>query len=66
MLMDMLVARKELGLKQKEIAARVGISPQKISTIERGTCVPTVFEALRIAKELGKPVEYLFKESNAQ
>jgi DNA-binding XRE family transcriptional regulator len=52
-------ARKRAGLTQQVLAARVGVGRVAVARIEAGT-VPSVALALRIARELGEPVEALF------
>lgn len=52
--------RARLGLTQAELADRVGVSRRSINSIERGHYVPSTVLALRLARELGVPVEMLF------
>jgi putative transcriptional regulator len=52
--------RKSRGLTQAELAKAVGVSRQTIISIERGDYAPSVYLALRIARELGDTVEHLF------
>jgi len=52
--------RRKTGLTQADLAAEVGVSRQTIISIEKGSCVPSTFLALRLAKVLDKPVEELF------
>ncbi|HLK93071.1 MAG TPA: substrate-binding domain-containing protein [Polyangia bacterium] len=52
--------RGAAGLRQQELAARVGISRQRLSTLESGRGVPSAALALRLAKALGCKVEELF------
>jgi len=51
--------RKRAGLTQQQLAERVGVGRVAVARIEAGT-VPSVALALRIARELGRPVEALF------
>ncbi|WP_349827495.1 helix-turn-helix transcriptional regulator [Brevibacterium litoralis] len=53
-------ARKEAGLTQAHLAQRVGVSRQTVISIERGDYAPSVYLALRIARELRTSVERLF------
>ena len=53
--------RRESGLTQADLAAEVGVSRQTIISIEKGTCVPSTFLALRLARVLNTSVEALFK-----
>ncbi len=54
------VARTVAGLRQADLAAAVGVSRQTIVSLERGDYAPSVYLALRIARELGGAVEDLF------
>lgn len=53
-------ARTVAGLSQADLAAAVGVSRQTIVSLERGDYAPSVYLALRIARELGGTVEDLF------
>lgn len=52
--------RRDKGVKQAELAARVGVAQSTISDIEHGHIVPGVYLALRIARALASSVEKLF------
>ena len=52
--------RGAAGLRQQDLAARVGISRQSLSTLEAGRSVPSAALALRLAQALGCRVEDLF------
>ena len=52
--------RVERGLSRKDLAAAVGINPQTIGFLERGTYSPSVELALKLAAVFGVPVETLF------
>jgi putative transcriptional regulator len=52
--------RARLDLTQAELADRVGVSRRSINSIERGHYVPSTVLAIRLARELGVPVESLF------
>lgn len=54
------VARAEKDLSQEELAKRVGVTRQTISSIEKGQYCPSTLLAFRIARQLGKGVEELF------
>jgi len=49
------VTMEELGLSQKEVAKRVGISPSRISDYVNGRAEPTLKVAARLCKELHIP-----------
>ncbi len=52
--------RKSLGIKQSELAEKVGVDPKYISKVECGRCFPS-FELLdKIAETLDKPVVDFF------
>jgi putative transcriptional regulator len=53
-------ARLWAGLSQADLAAIVGTSRETISSIERGSSLPSVSLALAVAKALGTTVEELF------
>ncbi len=53
-------ARKNLGLKQSELAEAIGVTRQTIIAIEKGNYTPSVVLALKLSKVLQKPVEELF------
>ena len=53
--------RKEAGLNQAELGAKVGVSRQTISLIERGDYNPSVTVALAIARVLGVDINEIFR-----
>jgi DNA-binding XRE family transcriptional regulator len=53
-------ARRRAGLTQPQLAEKVGVSRPTIARIEAGGTSPSVALALKIARELGEPVEMLF------
>ena len=52
--------RKELGLRQEDLANRLSVSRQTIISIENGRYSPSLELALKISQILGKPVEEIF------
>ena len=52
--------RRELGLSQKELAERCGVSRQTVNAIENDKYDPTLSLAFRRAKELQLTVDELF------
>lgn len=50
--------RKEQGLRQKELAARLGLSDNHISNIERGKYLPSLPCLLRLCDVLGETPDY--------
>lgn len=52
--------RRVVGLTQQDLAGRVGVSRQTIISMETGDYAPSVYLALRIARELGVTVEDLW------
>ena len=55
--------REQLGVSQKELAARAEVSRQAIVAIEAGRQVPSTALALGLARSLGCQVEDLFRLS---
>ncbi len=53
-------AREASGLTQADLAARIGVSRKTVNTVENGIFVPSTVIALKLARELGEPVEALF------
>lgn len=51
--------RRELGLSQKELAERCGVSRQTVNAIENDKYDPTLSLAFRLAKELQLTVNEL-------
>ncbi|EKP94360.1 substrate-binding domain-containing protein [Thermaerobacter subterraneus] len=54
-------ARRRLGLSQRELAVRAGVSRQAIGAIEAGRMTPSLAVAMRLARALGCRVEDLFR-----
>ena len=52
--------RRQAGLQQQDLAARVGVSRQSLSAIEAGETVPSTTLALQLARALDCRVEDLF------
>jgi putative transcriptional regulator len=59
-------ARGQQGLTQAELAERVGVSRKTINTVENGVFIPSTVLALKLSRALNKPVEALFKLSDAE
>ena len=55
------VLRAERDLTQEELARRVRVTRKTINTVERGVFVPSTVLALKLARELGVPVEEIFR-----
>lgn len=53
--------RKELGLRQEDIANRVGVTRQTIIAIENDRYNPTLELAMKLAKLFNTPVEEIFQ-----
>jgi len=58
------IARAALGISQKELAERVGVSRQTINAIEKGDSNPSVKLCTSICKALGKTLDELFWEAD--
>ena len=52
--------RKDAGLRQEDLAKRLGVSRQTIIAIENEKYNPTLELAMKLAKELGKRVGEIF------
>lgn len=52
--------RERLGLRQADLAKETGVTRQTIIAIEKGRLNPSIVLALRIARVLREPVDYVF------
>lgn len=52
--------RKEAGLTQEELAERLEVSRQTISSLESGRYNPSIILAFRIARLFGRQIEEVF------
>jgi len=57
---DIKTLRKKAGLRQEDLAERLGVSRQTIIAIENDKYNPTLELAMKLAKQLGKSVEEIF------
>lgn len=57
------ILRVALGLRQKDLARRVGIQPHYLSLVEAGKRQPSLGVLRKIASELDVPVSLLFWEA---
>ena len=55
------VERAELDLTQEELANKIGVSRQTISSIEKNRYVPSTILALKLSELFNKPVNEIFK-----
>lgn len=53
--------RRARGLTQVELAEKIGVAPETISRIERGTVVPSIARAGDIARAVGVELATLFR-----
>ena len=53
--------RKKLGLRQEDVAARLGVTRQTIIAIENNKYNPSLELAMKIARLLNTTVEELFQ-----
>ena len=60
----MKMARIEKGMKQEDLAKKVGVTRQTIGLIEAGDYNPTLNLCIAICKALGKTLDDLFWEGN--
>ena len=58
--------RVEKGLTQAKLAERTGVTRKTINSVENAVFIPSTVLALKIARELEKPVEVLFSLANSQ
>lgn len=62
-------ARLALGISQRELGRRIGLSEDVVSSrvtrYELGTSEPDFATAAKLAKELGVPLAYLLADSDA-
>lgn len=52
--------RKERGILQEDLAKKLGVSRQTISSLERGRYNPSIFLAFRIAQYFEMTIEEIF------
>lgn len=52
--------RKNIGLSQEELAARLQVSRQTISSLEKGQYNPSILLAFRLSKFFNLSIEELF------
>ena len=48
--------RKSLGMTQKQLAEKIGMSDKSVSKWERGICLPDVSVYLELCEILGKTI----------
>lgn len=53
--------RKGLGLRQEDVASRLGVTRQTIIAIENNKYNPTLELAMKLARLLNTPVEVIFQ-----
>jgi putative transcriptional regulator len=56
--------RKRAGLSRVQLADKLGVSRQSISSIENGRCTPSLELAMDIAYLLEMPIEEIFIHEN--
>ncbi len=54
--------RKKAGLSQRDLAFKLGMTPQQYNEIEKGGRTPSLFMCARIGKALGVSTTYFIKE----
>ncbi|WP_291725835.1 helix-turn-helix transcriptional regulator [Bernardetia sp.] len=55
------VERAILDITQEELAQKIGVSRQTISSIEKNKYVPSTVLALKLSQLFGKPVNEIFE-----
>ena len=58
---QIIIARKELNITQKDLAERTGIKQGNISRLEKGTYNPSLQSLKKIAKGLNKELHIEFR-----
>ena len=56
--------RNKLEMTQNDLAEKLGVSRQSISSIENGRCTPSLELAMDIAYLLDMPIEEIFIHEN--
>lgn len=56
--------RKQMGLRQEDIAKELGVTRQTINAVENGKYNPTLELAMKLAILLKTPVEEIFELDN--
>lgn len=64
--LNLVKVRQELGYTQKGMAEFLGYTASRLAMWELGERKPNVIEAIRVAKALGKTVEFLFDAEQKQ
>ena len=57
---DIKLLRKKIGLRQADVAEKVGVTRQTIIAIENNKYNPTLELAMRLARLLKTPIEQIF------
>ncbi|WP_411676147.1 helix-turn-helix transcriptional regulator [Caproicibacter sp.] len=57
---DIRERRKALGMRQEELAEKLGVTRQTINAIENNKYHPTLELAMKVARLLNAPVESIF------
>lgn len=52
--------RKTLGTTQEDFASAIEVSRQTVIAIEKGSYIPSLLLAFKIARYFKKPIEYIF------
>lgn len=52
--------RKQLRLRQSDLAGQIGVSRQTILAIEKGRLNPSILLSLKISRALGKTADFVF------
>lgn len=55
------ILRKQMGLRQEDMASILGVTRQTINAIENNKYNPTLELAMKLAKLLKTPVEEIFQ-----
>ena len=59
-------ARQALGLNQKQLGEKAGVSPSLVSQIERGRVSASLNTLRKLAEVLGTPLAHFFDERQGE
>lgn len=62
-LLDVRQARQRVGISQKDLARKVGITQAFLSEVETGTKSPSLLTAAKLARALGCTIDELLGET---
>ncbi|MEO6509110.1 MAG: helix-turn-helix transcriptional regulator [Patescibacteria group bacterium] len=60
MLNTVLELRRSLGTTQEDFASAIEVSRQTVVAVEKGSYIPSLLLAFKIARYFKKPIEHIF------